>query len=156
MQRNFNLKSYAALIAFAFAIFSAAATGEEIDANQYRSIRWSYFNGQKYAFGLSKDVCRTMKTWHLDNGDPPPVTPKEAHRLAKAWIDKLKVASRWKWELMRLSLVPIEPEEGKWLWEVSFTYTVTEGGQTGQPVEMHVRITMDGKVILPVISDDRR
>ena len=129
---------------------------DEPDPNQYAAIRWSYFGGKKYAFGLTKDAYKKMATWHLEKKAPSPVAPQEAYRLAKEWIDELEIAEGWEWELDQIALEPIDLEEGKWLWKVSFEYVVIDDGQTGPPIMMHVLITMDGELIQPVVSDHKR
>jgi hypothetical protein len=120
-------------------------------------ISWySYFGGKKFAFSLSGEAVDALTPWNMNGEQDLPVSPKEIHRVARAWIDKLDISPKWKWHLEELSLVPIELEKDKWAWKAEFDYQVTEGGQTGQPIRMRVFVTMDGKLIQPTITDSKR
>ncbi|GAA5496364.1 hypothetical protein Rhal01_02547 [Rubritalea halochordaticola] len=146
----------AGMLCLSLALLATPLAAEKMNRNDYCKIRYSHFDDKVYAFGLTKEAYRKMAVWRFDQGAPPPISAQQAHGKARAWIDTLEKSPGWKWELDQIALEPIDQNEGKWLWLVSFEYKVTEGGQTGQPIRMHVYVTMNGDLIQPVVSEMKR
>ena len=72
--------------------------------------------------------------------------------MAKSWLDTLPLEDGFRWDLDLLALEPVDIEKGKWVWYVSFEYEVLEGGSSGPAPTMGIYVTLDGKLVQPVIS----
>ena len=152
MTRCFNPIRTIVIRFIVLAFASQLAGGEELDANEYRKIKWSYFQGEKYAFGLKREVVEEMPTWNIGQKMAPKVSPQGAYKVAKSWLDTLPLEDGFRWDLDLLALEPVDIEKGKWVWYVSFEYEVLEGGSSGPAPTMGIYVTLDGKLVQPVIS----
>jgi hypothetical protein len=146
------------LILWASGFWFSLKAADELDPNNYRSIHWSYFDGKKYASGVSHEVFEKMTKWNFESKKAPPVSPQMAYKLAKERLDKIKMRKGLGWDLEQVGLTPVgSQEEGKWIWKVSFELVATDGeNMMGAPVRMAFFVTMDGDLIEPVVSEHKR
>ena len=132
------------LILWASGFWFSLKAADELDPNNYRSIHWSYFDGKKYASGVSHEVFEKMTKWNFESKKAPPVSPQMAYNLAKERLDKIKMRKGLGWDLEQVGLTPVgSQEEGKWIWKVSSRKPKLEKHRlaTGHMVEGLYRIT---------------
>ena len=127
---------------------------EELDPNDHKSIHYCYLLKKRFAFAVSDEAYDRMTTWNITHEGPPPVSPQEAHKLAKARLDKIKIPTGYFWTFEGATLAPVSalfPDQ-KWIWKISFRYTI-DGPSTGHWPTMDFLVTMDGDLIEPIVTD---
>ena len=130
---------------------------KELDPNDHKSIHYCYLLKKRYAFAVSDAAYENMTKWNIESDDPPPVSPQKAFKLAKARLDKIEIPKGYFWTFEGATLQPVNQffQDGKWIWKVSFRYTIN-GPSTGAWPTMDFLVTMDGELIEPLITEWER
>jgi hypothetical protein len=120
-------------------------------------IHYCYLNGLRYAFAVSDTEYAKMRQWNPQEGTHPPVTPKRALELAKKRLTEIKIPNGYGWLLERVSLEPVNVfyPDGKWVYVVSFRYFI-EGPSTGAWPTMDFFVTMDDKLVEPIVDTEKQ
>ena len=141
------------IIPFLIMFISVNIYSAELNPNNYVHIHYCYFDNKRYAFAISLDEAKSMKVWNLNEREQTPVLPQEAERLARKHIDSIKIPENYGWKLDSISLEPINPFRlDKFIYTVQYSYYVN-GPMTGVWPYMKYIITMDGKLIDPIVDD---
>ncbi|MBL9180772.1 MAG: hypothetical protein JNN17_01415 [Verrucomicrobiaceae bacterium] len=138
-------------------VASSQAQAAELDPNDYVCLRYCYLNGLRYTFAISKNTYQKLPTWTALGDAPPPVSSGNAYSLAKTHLDTIKIPENYGWDLERISLDPLGgiAPDGKWVWVVSFRYFI-KGPSTGIWPRMNYIVTMDGKLVEPIVDKDKK
>lgn len=128
----------------------------ELDTNDYMHIHYCYLNGDRYRFAISDSEYAELPDWTPDGGTHPPITPKVVIGLAKAHLDKIKIAKEYFWQFESINLEPVNTffPQGKWMYRVIYRYAI-RGPSTGQWPAMEYIVTMDGKLVAPHVSKEK-
>ena len=129
---------------------------EKINVNDYRMIHWNYFDGSKYAFGVTHELFKTMPEWKVTSDKTPQTTPQDAYKVARTRLDKIKISKPYIWELQEIALKPVGFKENKWVWKIIFQLGVTEVGFSGSTTTIAFLVTLNGKLIEPIITKHKR
>ena len=135
----------------------AAASAVELDPYNYKSgLHYCYLDGLRYTFAISNADYAKMRKWNPSEDASPPVTPKRALELARARLARIKRPKSPGWDLVRISLEPIggiSYPNGKWMYVVTFYLHINV---FGTPVAMNFIVTMDDKLVEPIVEPEKR
>ena len=129
-------------------------SAKELDPNDHKSIHYCYLLKKRYAFAISEAAYKKMTKWNIESEGHPPVSPQKAFKLAKARLDKISIPKGYFWTFEGATLKPVNRffQNDKWIWKVSFRYTL-DGPSTGVWPTMDFLVTMDGELIEPIIDN---
>jgi len=114
---------------------------------------YSYAFAKQYTFNIDHAALEKTPDWDPEVADNPPVSAKNAIRMARELKDTLvKDSKDFKWKLDTATLHPLNR---KWIWLVQFNAQY-QGPSSGYPNHLQFVILMDGTIIKPTIRDDPR
>ncbi len=121
------------------------------------------YDGKRYDFAVSAKQQSTCPRWDAEKKANPPLWAAKALAKAKEFIATIKTKEGFWWELEELDLVKIDcwmeqPDLVKidgWMWQARYGLA-KQGLMTGPPQEMPCWILMDGTVIQPRITEDKK
>jgi hypothetical protein len=129
----------------------------ELDPNDYMHIHYCYLNGMQYRFAVSNAAYEKLPDWTPETGTHPPITPKVAMDVAHQELQKIKIGEEYFWRFEHVSLEPVNTfyPERKWMYRVVYRYAI-KGFSTGVWPTMEYIVTMEGKLVTPHISKDKK
>ncbi len=100
---------------------------------------------------------RNTPSWSGEGN--PPLSARKAIRLLTPVKESLIHNEKGfhTWRLSRLGLKQGEQAPGKWYWVARYEAFVDApvGGQTGGPLTLYLVVLMDGRVVKPVVTQDK-
>lgn len=115
----------------------------------------SYGPSKRYSVTITVQALKNAPVWKKD-AESPPVSPRRALQLAAEMKDKLGIGDAdWKWEFESASLKHVDGDA--WYWQVSY-----EGRNKGDisiigiAPFLRLVVLMDGTVVKPVVTDDKK
>jgi hypothetical protein len=113
--------------------------------------------GKSFAVTVTDEALKKTPSWDKAAQNPP-LSARKAIELASDLKNALvKDADGWKWKLAGLCLKESDPKStsDKWYWLAYFEAWPTKGGLGGVPPHLYFFVLMDGRVIEPVVRNDR-
>ena len=112
------------------------------------------YAGKCYEFSVSAEQQADCPKWDKEKDANPPVPAAEALAKATEFITTIKTADGLSWELEELALVKVT--FGGWMWQARYCLTKERGLMSGVWPRMPCWILMDGTIIQPRITEDKK
>lgn len=110
----------------------------------------SYHDGKRYDFHISRAEFNAAPSWK-GWSDSPPLAPRKAEKLAREVLTQtIPDSKKWWVDSINLEQVGSSTNE-EWIYVVRFIWH--EGVLFGQPAEMRIPVLMNGKAVVPTITD---
>jgi|GEM_PF-3054500 len=102
---------------------------------------------------VSQEDADGSPTWNVTNANPP-ISACRALAIANSVRkERLIDTGRLQWNLVSLALYPIDGENNKWCWCVTFQALPKRGPLFGPSIEFRVFVLMNGKVV-PLVTKE--
>ncbi len=115
---------------------------------------FSYAFGKKYKVEISDEALRRTPIWR-DDSDNPPVSARKAIKAADEMRLKLvNDTEDFKWRRESAAIIFLG-NSGRCVWEVNYEARF-QGNSSGVPNRLRLFVLMDGTIVQPEVSDDKK
>lgn len=147
------------VLLFLMLCFCVVITAQKSDVIEgYSSQYWSYVDGKKYNFKVTKELLEKTPSWK-ENDENPPLSVKKAISAATEQLSKFIKIENWDFQKATLEKTNVT---GKWLYLIEFSEDQMKANPPkksgiyeyiGGVKTFRIVVLMDGSTIEPKIED---
>ncbi len=108
----------------------------------------------RFEVNITESMIAADPSWKPSLSNPP-VSARQALSIADRFRkNRFSSSEQFDWSLLAVSLTPLDLENQKWCWVISFELVSKTGTISGITNEIDVFVMMDGSVIEPEDTSD--